>query len=375
MEQLNEEQFLRKFSEMSFTHSAFIEFMNGQQPIMQDDVVMTAFRDAIREPRHAHIFAGATVLEVGCGSALLSMLVARQGAARVFAVDSGDVAQVARHLVRENGLDDVIEVIQGDIRQLKLPPIDVIVAKWMGACLLYSTALDEVIYARDKWLKSKGYIFPDTARLYLSVAEDRDRDPPRHYWSRFAGLNMSRAACSVQHLPKVERVLQHQLISEPQQIWQMDVRTISSEQLSFTVPFKLHSQRREIIDLFVVHFDFGFPGGTAEEVVSTSPCAPSTHWRQTVFHIDQHLPIEPGDRFAGTFGVSRGANHLDFDIDWSYRSRLVKIKSHKQIFRMFGGQQGADIAEGREVQRQAQDPRMSTEWGLAMEELPFSLEV
>ncbi|BFF95623.1 protein arginine N-methyltransferase 8-like [Drosophila madeirensis] len=336
MEQDNEEQFLQRFSQISFSYKAFIEFMIDQEVIILDDVVMTAFRDAIRSQRNAEIFAGATVLEVGCGSALLSMLVAKQGAARVFAVDSGDVAQVARQLVRRNGLDSVIEVIQGDIRELQLPPIDVIVSKWMGACLVYSSALDQVIFARDKWLKPKGCIFPNTARLYLSVAEDRQVEPPRHYWSRFAGLNLSHAASIVQRLPKVGRVRERQLVSEPQQIWQMDVRTIKREQLSFSVPFKLQLQRQEIIDLFVVHFDFGFPGGAPEELVSTRPCAPSTHWQQTLFHIDQLVPIRMGDTIAGTFAVSRAANHLDFDIDWSCCNKLVKIKRHKQIFRMGG---------------------------------------
>ncbi|XP_017152539.1 protein arginine N-methyltransferase 8-B-like [Drosophila miranda] len=330
----SEEQFLEKFSKMSFSYNAFRDFIDHQEVIIQDDVVMTAFCDAIR---HAHIFEGATVLEVDCGSALLSMLVAKQGAARVFAVDSGNVAQVARQLVRENGLDSVIEVIQGDIRKLKLPPVDVIVSKWMGACLLHNSALDRVIYARDKWLKPKGCIFPDTARLYLSVAEDRNTEQPRHFFSRFLGFNMSHAARIVQQLPKVGCVLARQILAKPQEIWKMDLRTIKSDQLSFNVPFQLHVQRQEIIALFVAHFDFSFSGGTDEKVVSTSPWAPSTHWQQTLFHIDQHLPICSGEQFSGNFIVSRGTNYLDFDIEWGFRNKLVKIKQHKQTFRLCGG--------------------------------------
>ncbi|XP_026845626.1 protein arginine N-methyltransferase 1 [Drosophila persimilis] len=107
---------------------------------------MTAFRDAIQDEENAILFKGATVLEVGCGSAILSMWVAKQGAARVFAVDAGDVAQAARQVVRENHLDHVIEVMQANTEELELPPVDVIISKWMGACLLYSTTLDQVLY-------------------------------------------------------------------------------------------------------------------------------------------------------------------------------------------------------------------------------------
>ncbi|EDW28573.1 GL18880 [Drosophila persimilis] len=210
-------------------------------------------------------------------------------------------------------------------------------AGYLVACLLYNSALDRVIYARDKWLKPNGCIFPDTARLYLSVAEDRNTERPRHFWSRFLGFNMSHAAGIVQQLPKVGCVLARQILAKPQEIWKMDLRTIKSDQLSFKVPFQLLVQRQEIIDLFVVHFDFSFSGGTDEKVVSTSPWAPSTHWQQTLFHIDQHLPICRGEKFSGNFSVSRGANYLDFDIEWGFRNKLVKIKEHKQIFRLGGG--------------------------------------
>jgi hypothetical protein len=34
--------------------------------------------------------------------------------------------------------------------------------------------LDSVIYARDKWLKPNGFLFPDQAGLFLSAIEDEE---------------------------------------------------------------------------------------------------------------------------------------------------------------------------------------------------------
>jgi len=73
------------------------------------------------------------VLDVGCGTGILSMFAARAGAARVFAVDASAIALKAERNVRDNGLEGVIEVVRGKIEELDLPPVDVIISEWMGA--------------------------------------------------------------------------------------------------------------------------------------------------------------------------------------------------------------------------------------------------
>jgi hypothetical protein len=39
--------------------------------------------------------------------------------------------------------------------------VDIIISEWMGYCLFYESMLDTVLYARDKWLKPGGLMFPD----------------------------------------------------------------------------------------------------------------------------------------------------------------------------------------------------------------------
>lgn len=46
--------------------------------------------------------------------------------------------------------------------------VDIIVSEWMGFYLLHEGMLDSVIYARDKFLKPEGYLFPESA--YISAA-------------------------------------------------------------------------------------------------------------------------------------------------------------------------------------------------------------
>lgn len=72
-------------------------------------------QDAVRTSTYASfilsnpsLFRGATVLDVGCGTGILSLFAARAGAKRVFAVDASDIAEKAKKIVQANNLENVI---------------------------------------------------------------------------------------------------------------------------------------------------------------------------------------------------------------------------------------------------------------------------
>jgi 2-polyprenyl-3-methyl-5-hydroxy-6-metoxy-1,4-benzoquinol methylase len=50
-----------------------------------------------------------TVLDVGCGTGILSMFAARAGAKQVFAVDRSAMIEHAKAIAAENGLSDKIQ--------------------------------------------------------------------------------------------------------------------------------------------------------------------------------------------------------------------------------------------------------------------------
>lgn len=62
-----------------------------------------------------YIKVGSTVIDMGCGSGILSLAAGKLGASRVIAVDKDTVAvKVARENVARNQLEDKIQVLQGD---------------------------------------------------------------------------------------------------------------------------------------------------------------------------------------------------------------------------------------------------------------------
>ena len=74
---------------------------------MLKDVVRTnAYRDFIYENKH--LFKDKVVLDVGCGTGILSMFCARAGASRVIAVDNSNIIDFARENVYKNNFGEVI---------------------------------------------------------------------------------------------------------------------------------------------------------------------------------------------------------------------------------------------------------------------------
>ncbi|KAJ2796253.1 hypothetical protein H4R20_005590, partial [Coemansia guatemalensis] len=74
--------------------------------MLQDKVRTEGYRDFIYDNKD--IFKDKVVLDVGCGTGILSMFAARAGAAKVFAVDNSDIIHKAQANVIENKLDGVI---------------------------------------------------------------------------------------------------------------------------------------------------------------------------------------------------------------------------------------------------------------------------
>lgn len=75
--------------------------------MLKDKVRTGAYRDFVYDNKD--IFAGKVVLDVGCGTGILSMFCAKAGAAKVIAVDNSGIIDQTREIVFENGLGGIIQ--------------------------------------------------------------------------------------------------------------------------------------------------------------------------------------------------------------------------------------------------------------------------
>jgi ubiquinone/menaquinone biosynthesis C-methylase UbiE len=258
---------------------------------MLSDVPRMRFYEASLSPS---LVAGKVVLDVGCGTGILSMMAARAGARRVYACEASGFADVARGIVEANGLSDVVTVIQSMAEDLELPEqVDVVVSEWMGFYLLHENMLPSVIAARDRWMKPGGTMVPDAATLYwapISMAAWRSKH--LGFFANVSGFDMSLLAPmmleSKMRQPLVDGVVtEDQPIAAPAVLRGFDLNTATAED----VTVGLEAQAEFIVTRpgtasfggFALWFDVStaVPGGV-REVMSTAPGAPTTHWHQTV---------------------------------------------------------------------------------------------
>jgi protein arginine N-methyltransferase 1 len=60
-------------------------FTHSHEEMLKDEVRTKSYLNAIEQNKH--LFKGKVVLDVGCGTGILSMFAARAGAKKVFAVE------------------------------------------------------------------------------------------------------------------------------------------------------------------------------------------------------------------------------------------------------------------------------------------------
>ena len=53
-------------------------------------------------------FKDKIVVDVGCGSGILSLFAAKAGAKRVYAIEASGVAEAARKIIEKNGMQGVV---------------------------------------------------------------------------------------------------------------------------------------------------------------------------------------------------------------------------------------------------------------------------
>lgn len=303
------------------------------EEMLKDQVRTKTYMRAIMN--NAHLFRGKTVLDIGCGTGILCMFAAKAGAKKVIGVECAGIITQARQIIEANGFDDVVTLIKGKVEEVTLPvkEVDIIVSEWMGYFLLYESMLDTVIFARDKWLKKGGTIFPDKATLYIAALEDRRyRENKINFWESVYGFDMS----CIKELALVEPLVDvcppHQVISDTCSIFDIDLYTITKEELDFTSKFELRFSRDDYCHAFVAYFTVDFSKSHTKIRFSTGPRCTYTHWKQTVFYIDTPLTVCRSEILKGEISVKRNEKNprdLDIFINSSVAGKYGTIKNSR----------------------------------------------
>uniref|UniRef100_A0A9J7ZMX9 type I protein arginine methyltransferase n=1 Tax=Cyprinus carpio carpio TaxID=630221 RepID=A0A9J7ZMX9_CYPCA len=232
------------------------------------------------------------VLDVGCGTGILSMFAAKAGARKVIAVDQSEIIYQAMDIVRSNKLEETITLIKGRIEEIDLPveKVDIIISEWMGYFLLFESMLDSVLYARDRYLADDGLVYPDRCNISLAAVGDTQKHSDRiAFWDDVYGFEMRCMKKAVIPEAVVEVLKPETVISEPAVIKTIDCGTVTVSELEFTADFSL---KITACTFCTVMF-------------STAPGCTKTHWKQTVFLLESPIPVKTGEELPGQITVHK----------------------------------------------------------------------
>ncbi|KAL0855546.1 hypothetical protein Bca101_060699 [Brassica carinata] len=286
------------------------------EEMIKDRARTETYKEAIMQ--HQSLIQGKVVVDVGCGTGILSIFCAQAGAKRVYAVDASDIAVQAMEVVKANGLSDKVIVLHGRVEDVEIDEeVDVIISEWMGYMLLYESMLGSVITARDRWLK------PGVSAM-MQLAKQ----------------------CAFEE-PSVESISGENVLTWPEVVKHIDCQTVKIQELdSVTARYKFKSMMRAPMHGFGFWFDVEFsdpassPAKTTSAtsvasgsssmspsregnqkkrsnpsdalVLSTSPEAPPTHWQQTIVYFYDPIDVEQDQIIEGSVTLSQSKENRRF---------------------------------------------------------------
>ncbi|KAF8253916.1 S-adenosyl-L-methionine-dependent methyltransferase [Wilcoxina mikolae CBS 423.85] len=314
---------------------------NDIHEIMLKDTVRTdAYRDFIYENKD--LFKDKVVLDVGCGTGVLSMFCAKAGAKKVISVDNSAIIDKARANIFENGLDGVITCLHGKIEEVTLPvkQVDIIVSEWMGYCLLYEAMLDSVLYARDRYLAPDGLMVPSECKILIAAVHDPDyMNDNVNFWDHIYGFSMTAMKEKIREDVTITHLKASSLASEPVAFCHLPLHTVKTSDLVFTKPFEIKIKEDvDSLDAFVIYFD-NFFATSSEQVIAedaraeswkdtkggvsftTGPGGKETHWRQGLLLVEEgkNTPLKGGQVIKGDITYRKrkeNSRELEVEVSW-----------------------------------------------------------
>ncbi|XP_038149287.1 protein arginine N-methyltransferase 2 isoform X1 [Cyprinodon tularosa] len=300
--------------------------------------------------RNSSSLRNKVVMDLGCGTGIISLFCAQLAQpSLVYAVEASSMAEHTRQLVKQNGYEEVVTVLQGRVEELELPEqVDILVSEWMGNCLLFEFMVESVLLARDRWLKDGGVMWPSSAALTLVPCQaDSYYSEKMAFWERPYGLDFTPLQPLAQQefftKPKFSHVVDPEdCLSAPCDVFHLNMYTVQVTELEemkgefhfcVTKPGIFHG----FTAWFTVQFESLETGGATVEL-NTGPNSDPTHWKQTLFMLDEPIHVYAGDSIHGNITLCRNPvwrRHMTVTLHWNINSSTNDCQVGTKSFPMW----------------------------------------
>ena len=280
---------------------------------------MIAFKgrtSAYARALEAHVTAGSVVLDIGAGTGILSFLACRAGAAKVYAVESESIIQLARETAADNGFSNRIEFVEGFTSEIDLPErVDGIVCDIHGMLPAHGKSIVSILDARDRFLKPGGWILPARETMWAAVA----CCPHLHAsltntWDTEYGVDFGKARLKTVNSLQSVRLKPEDLVVAPQRWAGLDYTDLSGPNVKGDLSWLV--DRNATAHGVCMWFEAETPPASS---YTNSPAAREPYsFRQAFLPWPEAVALTVGDRVA----VSLRADFVNPDYVWSWTTTV-----------------------------------------------------
>ena len=291
-----------------------------------DNYRVMSYKSAIS----AHV-AGKSVVEIGCGSGVLSLFAAKAGATRVTAIEESAIADLAKEMFEANGCGSSIELRLGNSRDIQLKePADVIIHEIIGVDPFAENVLPYIADARDRMLRKGGRLIPHRLEVFCVGIEVEDKpyyDQKRYLaeaaqFSGMYGLDFGPFTRKLAQLePRMFRrpinafensFLKARLLSDECRLYDIDLygdwRQDADEALKVTLTITDSGSLGAVIVYFKAHLD-------ETTVISNGPYVPVTSWGRDIRELSTLIPVKRGDEIPLAVALKTVIGRQQLSID------------------------------------------------------------
>jgi protein arginine N-methyltransferase 1 len=271
---------------------------------------MGVYAEALRSA----ITPGCTVIDLGAGFGMFSLLACKYGAGKVVAIEPDPCIGLLMPMAEANGFADRITIVR-DISLNYTPETraDVIVSDCRGTVSLYEHHVATLTDARTRLLAPGGTLLPmrDTMRIALAQYDYTDRKLHRPWLANNFGLDLSAGYRFAVNEEKKAYLKPHNLLSVAQDLAVIDYRTIADPSLDASV--ELVAQRSGEVDGLLIWFDAEIAPGLK---YSNAPGEPELVYGQMLLPLTGAPRLAAGERMAVRLRGSLVENDYVWTWEW-----------------------------------------------------------
>ncbi|XP_061648789.1 protein arginine N-methyltransferase 2 isoform X4 [Phyllopteryx taeniolatus] len=189
--------------------------------------------------------------------------------------------------------------------------------------------VESVLLARDRWLREGGTMWPSSAALTLVPCQaHRYYADKMAFWEKPYGLDFTPLQpLALQEFfakPKFSHLMEPgDRLASPVDVIHLDMYTLQVADLEeMQGEFKFRLEKSGVFHGFAAWFSVCFESleeGGAPVELNTGPDSEPTHWKQTLFMLDEPVSVRAADLISGRIILRRNPvwrRHLTVTIHW-----------------------------------------------------------